>query len=295
LKVLPKTDFGVMDFKKIYENFRVSFEVFPPKNDEGEKTLFNELSILSAYNPAYISVTYGAGGSTRDKTFEIAVKIKKTLGIPPLVHFTCVGSGFDEIKKHLNQALSMGLTDILALRGDPSDGQKEFIATNDGFTFAKELVECIRKTGDFSIVVAGYPEKHPEAKSFKEDILNLKQKIDAGAELVITQFFFNNDDYYNLVDKLHSLQCDVPVIPGMLPIVSLSQVEKFAYLTGATIPSALRTKFEKCKTPEDITAIGIEHCTEQCRDLKQQKVKGFHMYCLNKSYAVKKVLDAVGI
>jgi methylenetetrahydrofolate reductase (NADPH) len=283
-----------MDFKKIYEDFRVSFEVFPPKTDEGEKSLFKELSVLCAYNPAYISVTYGAGGSTRDKTFDLAVKIKNSLGIDPLVHFTCVGSGSNEIKAHLTQAHSMGLTNILALRGDPSDGQKEFKAAEDGFTFANELVDCIRKTGDFSIAVAGYPEKHPESKSFEDDILNLKRKIDAGAQLVITQFFFNNNDYYTLVDKLHSLHCDIPVIPGVLPIVSLSQVEKFAYLTGATIPSALRAKFEKCSTPEDITELGIDHCIEQCRDLKQQKVQGFHMYCLNKAYAVKKVLDSVG-
>jgi methylenetetrahydrofolate reductase (NADPH) len=284
-----------MDFKKIYEEFRVSFEVFPPKSVEGENSLFKELAILNAYRPAYVSVTYGAGGSTRDKTFDIAVKIKNTLGIQPLLHFTCVGAGSDEIKKHLDHARSLGLTDILALRGDPADGQKEFKAVEGGFAFANELVDCIKKAGNFSIAVAGYPEKHPEAKSLKEDIINLKRKIDAGAELVITQFFFNNDDYYNLVDQLQSMQCDVPIIPGILPIVSLSQVEKFAYLTGATLPSALRDKFGKCATPEDISALGIEHCIEQCRDLKQQKVKGFHMYCLNKAYAVEKVLDAVGI
>jgi methylenetetrahydrofolate reductase (NADPH) len=282
-----------MNFKDVYSAFAVSFEIFPPKTPDGEISLFDELTSLKRFNPAFISVTYGAGGSTRDKTFDLAVKIRERLSITPLIHFTCVGSGAPVIRQHLETAKQRGLTDILALRGDPPRDSVDFIPPPDGFSHANELVAFIRSIGGFSVAVAGYPEKHPQAASFDDDVEHLKMKIDAGAECILTQFFFRNEDYFRLVDALASKGIHVPVIPGMLPITSVSQIEKFADLSGAVIPPGLKERLLTSKTPDDTAAIGIEHCIRQCRDLKKNGVKGFHMYSLNKSKAVGEVLDSV--
>lgn len=281
-----------MNFKDIYSSFAVSFEIFPPKTAEGEISLFNELEQLKRFSPAFISVTYGAGGSSQDKTFDLAVQIRQKLGINPLIHFTCVGSGAPLIKEHLEKARAMGLTDILALRGDPPKGSIDFVPPADGFSHADELVSLIRGIGGFSTAVAGYPEKHPEAASFEDDVEHLKIKIDAGAEIVLTQFFFNNDDYYRLVDSLSAKGVNVPVIPGMLPITSVSQIEKFAQLAGAVIPASLKEKLLGSSS-DDVIKIGIEHCVNQCNDLKRNGAKGFHMYSLNKAEFIGQVLKAV--
>jgi methylenetetrahydrofolate reductase (NADPH) len=282
-----------MNFKNIYSSFAVSFEIFPPKTPEGVISLYSELEQLKRFNPAFISVTYGAGGSSQDKTFDLAVQIRQKLGINPLIHFTCVGSGAPLIKEHLEKARAMGLTDILALRGDPPKGSTNFVPPADGFAHANELVSLLRGIGCFSTAVAGYPEKHPEAASFEADVEHLKMKIEAGADIVLTQFFFNNDDYYRLVDALAVKGINVPVIPGMLPITSVSQIEKFSELTGAVIPSALKEKLINSSNPEDVVKVGIEHCVKQCRNLKANGAKGLHMYSLNKATFVGEVLDAV--
>ena len=284
-----------MDFAKIYSTLSVSFDVFPPKTEEGEKNLFSELDALVKYNPSFISVTYGAGGSTQDKTIDLALKIRNRYGIQPLMHFTCVGAGRVEIKSHLDKVKELGLTDILALRGDPPRGQDNFIPNPDGFSYANELVEFIKSQGGFSIAVAGYAEKHPACSDFATDVKNLKRKIDAGAEIVLTQLFFDNSDYFNLVDELEKLGSKVPVVPGILPITSISQTENFIPQCGAKIPQKLKEKLNSAETPEEVIEIGIQHSIEQCLDLRSRGVKGFHLYPLNKAYSVSKVLDALGI
>jgi methylenetetrahydrofolate reductase (NADPH) len=284
-----------MDFNKLNDRFSVSFEVFPPKTDEGEKNLFSELDTLIKYTPAFISVTYGAGGSTQEKTIDLALKIRNRYGIPPLVHFTCVGSGRKEIKEHLGRVKDLGLTDILALRGDPPRGQNDFVPCPDGFSFANELVEFIKSQSGFSIAVAGYPETHPACTDFASDVRNLKRKIDAGAQAVLTQFFFDNSDYFRLVDALAELGSKVPVIPGILPITNISQIEKFIAQCGAKVPQILKEKLDKAEFPEEVIEIGIQHSINQCIDLRNRGVKGFHLYPLNKAYAVSKILDAIEI
>jgi methylenetetrahydrofolate reductase (NADPH) len=284
-----------MDFTKIYDKFAVSFEVFPPKTEEGEKNLFVELDTLVKYNPSFISVTYGAGGSTREKTIDLALKIRSRYGIQPLVHFTCVGAGRAEIKQYLDRVKDLGLTDILALRGDPPLGQDNFVPAPDGFSYANELVAFIKSQGGFSIGVAGYAETHPACTDFATDVRNLKRKIDAGAQVVLTQFFFDNSDYYRLVDELAKTGSVAPVIPGILPITGISQIENFIARCGAKVPQKFKDKLIDAKTPDEVIEVGVQHAIEQCLDLRSRGVRGFHLYPLNKSYAVSKILDALGL
>jgi methylenetetrahydrofolate reductase (NADPH) len=279
-----------MDFNEIYLTEAISFEIFPPKTDEGVKNLFAELDILTEYKPAFISVTYGAGGSTQEKTLDLALEIRERYGIKPLVHFTCVGAGRADIQRHLDKIRELGLIDILALRGDPPKGQTDFVPAADGFSYANELVEFIAAQGGFNIAVAGYPDKHQTAPDFDADVANLKRKIDAGASLVLTQLFFNNDSYTRLVSALSGLGSSVPVIPGIVPMTDPAQIEKLAQMCGASVPekfaSDLRTSANPFKT-------GVDYAIAQCLDLRTRGIKGFHFYPLNKAKAVAKVLDAI--
>jgi len=282
-----------MDFKEIYRTFAISFEIFPPKTDEGMTNLFTELDILTKYNPAFISVTYGAGGSTRNKTLDLALEIKRRYGIQPLVHFTCVGAGRAEIKEYLGKVKELGLTDILALRGDPPKGQADFVPAPDGFAYANELVEFIGKEGGFNIAVAGYPDKHTACSDFETDVDNLKRKIDAGAQIVLTQLFFNNDSYFKLVDALKKKDADVIVIPGIMPMTSAAQIEKMAVMCGAMVPASLADALNNAATPEDAQQAGIDFAVTQCLELKARGVKGFHFYPLNKASVVQQILERI--
>jgi methylenetetrahydrofolate reductase (NADPH) len=262
----------------------ISFEIFPPKG-EGEvykeriENLFQELNILKQFDPAFISVTYGAGGSTQEKTFDIMLKIKNELGVTPMPHFTCVGSNREEIKNYIKKVENAGIKNILALRGDPPKGETEFV----GF---------IKDHTDLSIAVAGYPEKHPEAISMEVDIENLKRKVDAGADVIITQVFLDNSHFFNFLTKVEIAGIKTPVIPGIMPITSMSQVERMISLCGSTIPEPLLTRMKKHQdNPEAIKDLGIEFAIYQCSQLIDFGVKGIHFYPLNKSYAVKEVLE----
>jgi methylenetetrahydrofolate reductase (NADPH) len=282
-----------MNFNEIYRRFSVSFEIFPPKTDEGIKNLFAELDILARYNPAFISVTYGAGGSTQDRTLDLAIEIRKRYGIQPLVHFTCVGAGRAEIRQYLEKVKELGLTDILALRGDPPRGQTDFVPATDGFSHANELVGFISEIGGFNVAVAGYPDTHPSCINAESDLLNLKRKIDAGAQLVLTQLFFNNPEYYTLVDSLADLGSKIPVIPGIMPMSSASQIEKMAVMCGAKIPDSLADALKSAATPDEAVDAGIDFAIAQCLDLKKHGVRGFHFYPLNKAESVIPILEAV--
>jgi len=285
-----------MALDKLYkEKFVISFEIFPPKTAAGEENLWNELEILSRYHPDYVSVTYGAGGSTREKTLEIALKIRDNFNIQPLVHFTCVGSGRAEIEAYLKEVKSKGIRDILALRGGPPFGEHEFRAPADGFAHANELIEFIRSINGFTIAAAAYPEGHIEAPDLDTDMDNLKRKVDAGVNFIITQLFYNNNDYYDFMDRVEKKGIKIPVVPGIMPVTSLGQIEKITSLCGAAIPDKLTSVLESCDSNSSICDAGLEYSIEQCRELKSWGVPGFHIYTVNRSLAVKRIMDALDL
>ncbi|TAL31092.1 MAG: methylenetetrahydrofolate reductase [NAD(P)H] [Spirochaetes bacterium] len=283
-----------MGIPELYkEGFVISFELFPPKTEQGEINLMQALGELAVFKPGFISVTYGAGGSTQSRTLELSLKIRDTLGITPLVHFTCVGAGRDEIARYLGDVKAKGISNILALRGDPPKGQEHFVAPVDGFPYANELVTFIRSINGFTIGVAGYPEKHLEAPSMEADLENLKRKVDAGADYVITQLFYNNDDFYEFMNSVRRMGVTVPVIPGIMPVTNQANIEKVTRMCGAKIPNELMKRLVTCGSIVDVCEVGIEYSIIQCRELKSWGVPGFHFYALNKSQAVSKVINAL--
>lgn len=285
-----------MNLKELYKNKSpLSFEIFPPKTEKGLANLYNELDILSQYNPAFISVTYGAGGSTRERTFDLAIEIKNRYNVDPVVHFTCVSHSQDEIQEYLEKIKANGIKNILALRGDPPEGEDKFTPTKDGFHYANELVDFISKINGFDIAVAGYPEGHTEAIDFKTDILNLKRKVDAGASIIITQLFFDNNDFFNFEKEARKSGITVPIIPGIMPITSVAQIEKITELCGAKIPEELSSQLSKCNSENNACEAGIEYSIKQCEELKKHGVSGFHFYPLNKAYATKKIIDSLNL
>lgn len=285
-----------MNFRDFYKNkFRYSFEIFPPKTDEGIANLFENLRGLAPFDPAYVSVTYGAMGSTRDLTRDLALRIRKELGLTTAFHFTCVGAGKEAIKNYVNRLKAEGVELIVALRGDPPAGSINFVKPADGFGHANELVAYLKSINGFSMAVAGYPEKHIEAPDKKTDLDNLKRKVDAGADIVITQLFFDNRDYFDFVDRARKAGISIPIVPGILPILNWKQVEKIAGMIGAKIPEELKKKLiAQQENPEASRAIGIEHATFQCRELKNAGVPGIHFYTLNKAHSTAAVIRALG-
>lgn len=284
-----------MSFSDIYKesNTQFSLEVFPPKTDKGQDLLLEELSKLKKINPRYISVTYGAMGSTRSLTQDLALKIHEKTGVPTAFHFTCVGSDREEIKKYVSELHERGINMVVALRGDVPQHQQKFIAPQNGFAHANDLVSYLRELKDFSIAVAGYPEKHVEAVSLEVDIENLKRKTDAGADIIITQLFFDNQKFYSWVEKVRRAGIQKPIVAGIMPILKLSQIERITQMSGATLPDDLRLNLEKHQnSDEDMIQIGVEHAIKQCEDLIANKIAGIHFYCLNKSDSVLKIASA---
>ncbi len=293
-----------MKLKEIYNSINpvISFEIFPPKAKTPEdlnikiNELFEELKILSKFNPAFISVTYGAGGSTRNATLDIVTKIKNILKINPMPHFTCVGSSKNDIFEYIKKIEQAGIKNILALRGDPPKGETHFIKPKDGFGYANELVEFIKSSTDLSMAVAAYPECHPECDSLKEDIKNLKRKIDCGADAAITQLFFDNESYFKFIDKTKKNGITVPIIPGILPITSYSQIERIVSLSGCKLPKELSEQLSNNKdNAEAIKQIGAEFAVNQCNKILEYGVQGIHFYPLNKADTVKTVLENIKI
>lgn len=276
----------------------VSFEFFPPRNSEGERAFFEAvLPQLAALRPHFCSVTYGAGGSTRDKTLAIVERIQREHALPAMAHLTCVGASVDQLREFIEEARRRGIVNILALRGDPPAGSGSFTAPSDGFRHAWQLVRLLRQAGDFCIGVAGFPEGHPECAEGKHaDWQHLKAKIDAGADFVITQLFFDNADFWEFRDYLVDLGVQVPVIPGILPILGFHQVLRITQLCRARVPDRLRQRLEQLADDEEgSVAFGIEYATRQCDELLRGGVPGLHFYTLNRVRSTRQILANLGL
>ena len=268
-----------------------SFEFFPPKDDQGVDRLFETVANLKPLGPAFVSVTYGAGGSTREKTVAITQRIKREAGIEAMAHLTCVGHSRDEIGQLLDEYEEAGIENIMALRGDPPRGDTEFVPHPQGFSHANELIEFIRQRKDFCIGGAGYPEVHPEAPSAEEDLGNLERKIDAGADFVVTQLFFDERDYFDFVSRARSRGIVTPIVPGVMPVTNTAQIKRFTQMCGATLPDPLLARLEAAEGDTDaVTQVGIEHATRQCRALLEGGAPGIHFYTLNRSLSTRKIL-----
>ena len=267
----------------------ISFEFFPPKTLKEEEALFQNLERLKRWNPGFVSITYGAGGTTKDKSLELAQRIKEQ-GLNVVAHLTCAGATKEELAQILDWLQKTGIENILALRGDPPQGEREFKPIPGGFQYAYQLVEFIKKGWDFCVGVAGYPEGHIENPDKEADLRYLKLKVDKGADFVVTQLFFNNDHFYSFVDRAKAIGIQVPIIPGIMPITNLKQVIRFTQLCGATIPEGLMENLEKASNPEEVRRLGIQHAYNQCRDLLNHGVKAMHFYTLNRSKATEAIL-----
>lgn len=277
-------------------HFTLSFEFFPPKREGNLEVLFATIRELSDLKPDFISVTYGAGGSTREKSLEIASRVKKEFQMEVLAHLTCVQSTKYDIARILDAFRAENIENILALRGDPPAGTEKFIKPEGGFSYASDLVEFIRQMDFFSIGVAGSPEGHIEAPSLEEDMKNLKRKVDAGAEFIITQLFFDNRYFYRFRDRSLALGITIPILPGVFPILNFKQIERIAALCGATIPRALADKLEKVRDKdEEVEKYGIEYATLQIDDLIRNDVVGIHVYSMNRSSPAKSILEELSL
>jgi methylenetetrahydrofolate reductase (NADPH) len=276
----------------------ISFEFFPPKTGEGDRNLLEkQIPALLQAKPDYCSVTYGAGGSTRDKTLMIVERIQRQHGLIALAHLTCVNHTRGQVRELLEKIHSLGCKNILALRGDPPDGG-EFQPTPDGFEFAAQLVKFIRESGDFSIGAAGFPEGHVTCQDGKHaDWRHLKEKTDAGADFILTQLFFDNADYFEFRDYVAGkLGVRVPLVPGVIPILSAPGIVKFTQKCGAKIPPALRARLDELGTNDEAAAeFGIEYATRQCEELLRAGAPGLHFYTLNKSRSTVRVLKNLGL
>jgi methylenetetrahydrofolate reductase (NADPH) len=273
-----------------------SFEFFPPKTDQGERNLGRALAELSRLEPAFVSVTYGAGGSTEQKakTVDIVSHIKADYGLEAMAHFTCVGATTDDLRATLDHMRKSGIQNVLALRGDPPAGQDEWTATEGGLSYSRELIELIRGEYDFAIGAACFPETHIHATSPEADLRYLKDKVDAGARFLITQLFFDNAVYYDFVTRARDAGIDVPIIPGIMPVTDLGQIKRFTSMCGATIPNALLSQLElRADAPEAVAELGVAYATMQCADLLANGAPGIHFYTLNKSHSTRAILGAL--
>ena len=276
----------------------ISFEFFPTKTEEGERVLLEKtIPALMQLKPDFCSVTYGAGGSTRDKTLMIVDRIQRQHSLTAMAHLTCVNATKEEIRGYLTEARARGIKNILALRGDPPGGEGAFRMTEGGFEFSYQLVEFIRQTGDFSIGVAGFPEGHVACTEGKYvDWQRLKDKIDHGADFLITQLFFDNRDYLEFRDYLTKLGVTAPLVPGIISILSTAQIKRFVALCGAGLPKTLVTELEKRGDDDEaVTQFGIDYATNQCQELLRQGVPGIHFYTLNKARSTTAILKNLGL
>jgi methylenetetrahydrofolate reductase (NADPH) len=275
----------------------ISFEFSPPKTEAGFASLFTTIKDLQPLKPSYVSVTYGAGGSTRQKTVQLVERIQRESAIRSMAHLTCVGHTAHEIGTILDELWTAGVRNVLALRGDPVGGTGgAFVATEGGFSYASDLVKFVRSRHDFSIGVAGYPEGHPQCLNRTRDMEMLKLKLDNGGRFVVTQLFFDNDDFYRFRDAARAMGINAPIIAGIMPIMNVSQIKRFISMCGAKIPHSLLVKLEAVENDaEAVYRTGLEHSVEQCRDLLSQGVDGLHFYTLNKSRATVEIVRALDV
>jgi len=267
-----------------------SFEFFPPKSDDGALTLFNTIKALRPLDPAFVSLTYGAGGSTRTRTVDLAKRIQSEIGLTVLSHITCAGSSRDELRAIFRELRDAGVENVLALRGDvPKEG-----APTGELRYATDLVGLLRDEFAFSIGGACYPEMHPEAPDETTDLTHLFEKVARGAEFLVSQLFFDNDRYFAFVERARAAGITVPIVPGIMPITDYHQIERFTAMCGATIPAKLRAALEdRVGEPEAVAELGVAYATLQCVDLLERGAPGIHFYTLNKSSATRAVVSAI--
>ncbi|NOX20049.1 MAG: methylenetetrahydrofolate reductase [NAD(P)H] [Nitrospirae bacterium] len=273
----------------------VSFEFFPPKTAEGRKALLEVIKGLKVFNPLYVSVTYGAGGTTTDRTKETIYEIQTVLDEPVMSHLTCIGATRSSIRALLDEYRQKGVENILALRGDKPQDVEDFDPSKGEFKYARDLVEFIKKEfPEFGISVAVYPEGHQEAPSLEADLEYTRIKIDAGADFAITQMFFDNSYYYDFLDRAQKKGIDIPILPGIMPITDIVKIKRFASFCKATIPAEVEKRFEPyAESPEDMLKLGVELAIKQCEDLIGQGVRFLHFYTLNREDAVSEILKAL--
>lgn len=274
----------------------ISFEFFPPRRAEGIPDVVEKMKMLSAYTPDFISVTYGAGGSTQGFTEELSRIAKADLNLEVMSHITCVGQTTEEIDHILSRLKSSNIDNIIGLRGDPPKGSYKFIPTVGGFQYASELINHINNKFEFCVAAAAYPESHTESTSIDTDIEHLKEKVDMGVDFLITQLFFDNDYYFNFVERARKAGIQIPIIPALLPILNASQIRRFTTLCGASIPEQLNNKLTKIEDDDDqVIQLGIQYASQQAENLLSNKVPGVHFYVLNKNYSVQKILKNLNL
>jgi methylenetetrahydrofolate reductase (NADPH) len=271
-----------------------SFEFFPPKTEQGEQNLYAALSELQTLEPSFVSVTYGAGGSTREKTIEIVKRIRERYGLEAMAHFTCVGATVAELRETLEEMERAGIDNVLALRGDPPAGQEDWMKTEGGLEFSRELVELIRADYPFAVGAACFPETHIHAVSPEADLAYLAEKVRAGADFLITQLFFDNSLYFDFLARARATGIEAPIIPGIMPITHAGQVERMAKMCGTSIPQGLlRELHARGDNPEAVLDFGVAYATLQCAELLAAGVPGIHFYTLNRSPATRAILSAL--
>ncbi len=271
-----------------------SFEFFPPKTPEGEANLYKAIAQLQPLNPAYVSVTYGAGGSTRGKTLEIVQRIRDEYGLEAMAHFTCVNATVGELRETLDEMRRLGFDNVLALRGDPPAGEDVWTKTEGGLEYSSELVDLINSDYDFAIAAAAFPETHIHASSPEDDLRHLKKKVDLGAAFLVTQLFFDNAAYFDFVDRARAIGIAVPIIPGILPITNIAQLQRITSLCGATIQPELMAELDaRADDPEAVAEFGVAFATLQCAELLAGGAPGIHFYTLNRSPATRAILSAL--
>jgi methylenetetrahydrofolate reductase (NADPH) len=274
----------------------ISLEFFPPKTPTTEEQAWKALALLAPLRPSFVSVTYGAGGSTRDRTHRLVAAIQDETGIPAAAHLTCVAASRGEIDAMAQGYWDAGIRHVVALRGDPPAGSGGYVPRSDGYATAADLVAGLRRIADFEISVAAFPEVHPEAVSAAADLDNLKRKIDAGASRAITQFFFDPDVYLRFRDRARAAGVAMPIVPGILPVANFAQTAKFAAACGAAIPPGMAARFDGLDDDADTRRrVGVAIAAEQCRRLQDGGVRDFHFYTLNRADLTLAICDAIGI
>jgi len=273
----------------------LSFELFPPKTPQGVATLFQHVARLVDFRPSFITCTYGAGGSTRNTTLEVVARVRREFRLPAATHLTCVGCTVTELCEYLAAACAADIENVVALRGDPPRGDTEFRPVEGGLRYANELVALIRREfPQLGIAVAGYPETHQEAPGPEADLANLKRKVDAGADVVITQLFYDNADFFRFRARCQALGINVPIVPGLLPVTNFAQIQRITSLCGAKLPPDFVGRLEGCGDDADAQfKIGVDYATQQTQELIDAGVPGIHFYVLNRSEAAAEVLANV--
>ena len=270
----------------------ISFEFFPPRTAEAETQLASALEKLRPLSPSFVSVTYGAGGSTRDHTLRLVSSIRRDLGIETMAHLTCVGSTRNEITKVLEQLSAEGIENVLCLRGDPPKGQSTFKQTPGGFKYASELTAFVRSRYKFCLGGACYPEGHVESSDTDRDLEHLKLKVTAGSEFLITQLFFDSSLYFKFVERARATNISLPIIPGIMPVTNVDQLERFTSMCGASIPTNLRERLNSVRNdPSAVRKVGVEYATHQCVELLNGGAPGIHFYTLNRSPSARAIFE----